>query len=364
MAKKKSVDVVVEDIKNPSKCLVDEENLLKSKKGQKSVEPIIKIKNITKKEDKIKHVETEKNTETQEPIAKEIKKEDDVKQKKNVSFDSETKKGEYGLLNSLMDNPDDLIEHFKKNKTTWVAFGISILLISDGNMVKGVFTLATMLFLVYYIHLEAHRERTWMTISHHYHHEHNNWLSHGIQILLEMHFGLFFPLLNQHVMGNILDKWVIIFLYLVYTTLHNINYSIYHINHTHELHHAEIMTNMGPDICDIIGGTKNPKNKGTDEYIEDTAHYIPNIIGCTIAILAAKFFYKNTACAMVMDTISWGLIAVVSIIVAFVNTYLYLFYRDGKIQFTLSPKKMDNPVFSYTEAELAGQDIESPLEKV
>ena len=89
--------------------------------------------------------------------------------------------------------------------TTWLAFGIAICIISHENIPKGVFTLAVMLFLVYYVHFEAHRERTWMTISHHYHHEHNNWLSHGIQILLEMHFGLFFPILNQHVLGNILD---------------------------------------------------------------------------------------------------------------------------------------------------------------
>ena len=361
MARKKSVDAIVEDVKEPSKSLVEKENLLKSKKTTKVVSDIeLKTEQNEERED----LESGEKEKPQEPIAEEIKPQDNVKEEKNVRFDNETKKGEYGIRGSILDNPDDLIKHFKKNMTTWIAFGISICLISHENIPKGLFTLAAMLFLVYYIHFEAHRERTWMSISHHYHHEHNNWLSHGIQILLEMHFGLFFPVFNQYVMGNVLDKWSIIFLYLVYTTLHNINYSIYHVNHTHELHHAEILTNMGPDICDIVGGTKNQKNSGTDEYIEDTSHYLPNIICCTMIILAAKFLYKNPACAIMMDTISWGLIAIVSIIVAFVNTYLYLFYRDGKIQFTMRPKKMDNPVFSYTKAELAAQDNEEPIEKV
>ena len=92
-----------------------------------------------------------------------------------------------------------------------------------------------MLFLVYWIHWESHVERNWFTISHHYHHEENNWFSHGIQILLEFQFGLALPVLNEFLFDNILDKWVIIFLYIFYSSVHNINYSMFHINKTHEL---------------------------------------------------------------------------------------------------------------------------------
>ena len=81
------------------------------------------------------------------------------------------------------------------------------------------------------------------------------------------HFILIFPLLNEYLFDNVLDKWVMIFLYLVYTTTHNINYSIFHVNRTHELHHENIFTNMGPDICDILFETKNQENKEDDEYI-------------------------------------------------------------------------------------------------
>ena len=77
-----------------------------------------------------------------------------------------------------------------------------------------------------------HISHNWLTISHHYHHETIIGFL-NIQILLEMHFILIFPLLNEYLFDNVLDKWVMIFLYLVYTTTHNINYSIFR-KPTHE----------------------------------------------------------------------------------------------------------------------------------
>ena len=43
---------------------------------------------------------------------------------------------------------------------------------------------------------------------------------------------------------------------IFYTTVHNINYSIFHVNNIHEKHHNDVMYNYGPDIMDILMGTK------------------------------------------------------------------------------------------------------------
>jgi len=222
----------------------------------------------------------------------------------------------------------DIKMHFKKNQTTWIAFGVSILMVAKGNEIKGALTLLVMMFLVYIIHYEAHFERNWLTISHHYHHENNNFWSHLVQILMEMQFGLIFPFVNEFFMNNILDRWTIILLYLIYTTLHNINYSILHINKTHELHHKDILTNMGPDICDIIGGTKNQSIKDTDEYIEDTSHYIPNIIVCTIIVNWLKKMYETPMYRLIMDTAGMMTLAIISVVISISNSYLLFFYKS------------------------------------
>jgi hypothetical protein len=86
-----------------------------------------------------------------------------------------------------------------------------------------------------------------------------------------------------------INDWTIVFFYFFYTTVHNINYSIFHVNHIHELHHKTVIYNIGPDISDIILGTKfNP-----DVDLENTDHYIFNIIGSTILVLLLKFMFKR-----------------------------------------------------------------------
>ena len=256
----------------------------------------------------------------------------------------------------------DIKMHFKKNYTTWIAFGVSIIMVAKGNEIKGALTLLVMMFLVYIIHYEAHFERNWLTISHHYHHENNNFWSHLVQILMEMQFGLIFPFVNEFFMNNILDRWTIILLYLIYTTLHNINYSILHINKTHELHHKNILTNMGPDICDIIGGTKNQSIKDTDEYIEDTSHYIPNIIVCTIIVNWLKKMYETPSYRLIMDTTGMFTLAVISVVISISNSYLLFFYKSpaavAKPDVECS-HKTDSPN-NNSESEEDGQDVLPP----
>lgn len=222
----------------------------------------------------------------------------------------------------------NLVFSFRKNLKSWGCFILAIFLISKNtSFSRGLATLVVMLFLVYWIHWESHVERNWFTISHHYHHEENNWFSHGIQILLEFQFGLALPVLNEFLFDNILDKWVIIFLYIFYSSVHNINYSIFHINKTHELHHENIFTNIGPDVCDILFETKNDSIINEDGYIEDTSHYIPNIMIGMFVVLILRNLYKDPGIKIVMDVWSYICLAIVSLIIIISNTYLINFYE-------------------------------------
>lgn len=221
---------------------------------------------------------------------------------------------------------ENLLKSFSKNLKTWIFFAFSIGIIARKNFFKGVMTFFVMLFLVYWIHMESHNVRNWLTISHHYHHENNNWLSHGIQILLELQFGLLFPIFNEVFLDNLLDKWVIILLYVFYTSVHNINYSLFHVNQTHELHHENIHTNMGPDICDILFDTKNQENIDTDDYLEDTGHYITNIIVGTILVVFLKKICQNEVTKILLDWLSYIVLIFITLLIAIVNTYLMNFY--------------------------------------
>ena len=175
--------------------------------------------------------------------------------------------------------------------------------------------------------MESHNARNWLTISHHYHHENNNWFSHGIQILLELQFGLLLPIINEVFFDNILDKWVIILLYIFYTSVHNINYSLFHVNSTHELHHNNIFTNMGPDICDVMFQTKNQDNVDSEDYLEDTSHYILNIVVGTILVVFLKKICRNETTKFFLDGWSYTVLMFVTLIIIASNTYLMNFYN-------------------------------------
>lgn len=86
-----------------------------------------------------------------------------------------------------------------------------------------------------------------------------------------------------------IDKWMILFLYFIYTTVHNINYGMLMVNNYHFYHHLKPETNIGPDFYDILFGTKNidtPNNENID-------HYIPNILFGFAGVMLLKTTYTN-----------------------------------------------------------------------
>ena len=169
------------------------------------------------------------------------------------------------------------------NIYSWVAIFVAVYFISS-DYKKGILTFFILFFFAYYLHTENHKYFTFFTALHRYHHEHNNFFSHFVQYVMELGLPVVFLIVYYFFGTILLDKWVILFSAVFYSTIHNINYGYFKVNDVHSKHHKNPLTNYGPDICDIMFGTKHPD----DIEVENTNHYIPNIIVVTICILLLK----------------------------------------------------------------------------
>jgi hypothetical protein len=183
---------------------------------------------------------------------------------------------------------EKIFSSLKLNYKSWILIFICIIFIpTSTHLVNNFFTYFLMMFLSYIFHFTSHFENKNNSV-HLYHHNNNNWFSHFIQIVLEFSTLLLLIPINYILNLNIVNNWVIIFFYLFYTTVHNINYSFFHVNDTHEKHHNETSTNLGPDICDIIFYTKY------NEEIENTDHYIFNIIFSYLVVISLFEFWDKS----------------------------------------------------------------------
>ena len=269
-------------------------------------------------------ISTEKEERCEQKNPTEIKQESDEIAQQNASLDSTPTTN----TNKQLTTCDAFVTSITQNYKSWVCMFVAIYFVSKPNLVEGYFTFGVMLLFSYYIHKETHAVRNFLTIAHHYHHEHNNFISNFVQILLEFQAGCGLNMLLYYLFdGKIFNTWAMMLSYLFYTSVHNINYSIYHVNHIHELHHKYQDTNMGPDICDIIGGTKN-ENMPANEYIENTDHYILNIIGGAIIVLIIQNLYSNDNYKEIMHSIANYSLSTAAILIFIITTYIYI-HDDG-----------------------------------
>jgi hypothetical protein len=269
-------------------------------------------------------ISIEKEEEKQEPI--EIKQESKEQVEENASLDDTeaTPACNADNTNKQLTTCDAFVKSIIKNYKSWVCMFVAIYFVSKPNLIEGYFTFGVMLLFSYYIHKETHAVRNFLTIAHHYHHENNNFISHFVQILLEFQAGCGLNMLLYYLFdGRFFNTWAMMFSYLFYTSVHNINYSIYHVNHIHELHHKHQDTNMGPDICDIIGGTKN-ENMPANEYIENTDHYIFNIIAGAIIVLIIQNLYSNDNYKEIMHSIANYSLSTAAILIFIITSYIYI----------------------------------------
>jgi hypothetical protein len=126
---------------------------------------------------------------------------------------------------------------------------------------------------------------------------------------------------------------------LFYCSVHNVNYSIFKVNGVHRLHHTEVNLNFGPDICDVMFGTKH----SSEDCVENTNHYIPNIVIITCIVLILKYVCRTE---WVKDSLLVGLITLLS------SGILILFF-SSIILWHLECKKYNNKI----ENRLCGEGV-------
>ena len=216
-----------------------------------------------------------------------------------------------------------LLSSIKENWLSWLCIAISLCIITYPNCVVGYFTFFLLLLLAYLAHFLSHKTHNIFTVVHHYHHTHSNYLSYFSQILLEFLVPTVLMPLYFIFDTVYLNEWVILLFTLFYSSVHNINYGMFHVNEVHSLHHKFVYTNIGPDICDVMFNTKNPK----DISVENTNHYIPNIIIGTIVVLAIQFLYnKNEYNKSWITFLMYTFLFTSLTFIGIFSLYLYLIY--------------------------------------
>ena len=203
------------------------------------------------------------------------------------------------------------------NYKSWLLIIITVSYLSYPNVLKGIIDVILLMMFVHIIHYMSHIKTTYPTnIIHLYHHSGHNFLTQFSQIILELFCGgLMFIIINTLNIDFIIDKWLVMYIFIFYVIVHDFNYSILHVNKTHEIHHHNQLTNIGPDVIDIIFGTKYDNND-----IENTDHYIIPILISTIIVYFTRYNWEN-ACFKKICILLFSLISIMFIIL---NVYLIL----------------------------------------
>jgi len=255
----------------------------------------------------------------------EDKDEDKIDTKVNEEEDkdeeeNESKKCPFNI-NKICNSFCNVTQSVKENYLSWIFIFIAVTIMSYPNVYNGITTFFVIALFAYLVHYGSHKYRNIFTIAHHYHHENSNFLSNFIQILLECSIILVFAPL-YFIYGKIFfNEWVVLFFLFFYSTIHNINYSIFRVNDVHYLHHQFILTNIGPDIFDTMFNTKNEK----DTSPENTNHYIPNIIIGLLIILFLQYLYKNDKNKQIMNCLLKSFLTFCFTVVSFFSIYIWNF---------------------------------------
>ena len=192
-----------------------------------------------------------------------------------------------------------IIDAILINYKTWILYIICCTIIcKDKSIASGFITFMYAYFTCYAGHRFMHMEKTYCnmySISHYNHHVSDKlfgFVTNCItEFLLIMNNIALKYVLNTFDIINLffVDEWVMCFLYIIYTTVHNINYAILKVNKYHFEHHKLESSNIGPDFFDLLFGTKNQKTI-ENEQID---HFIPNIILSFLSVLFLKHIYNH-----------------------------------------------------------------------
>ena len=191
-----------------------------------------------------------------------------------------------------------IIDAILINYKTWILYIICCTIIcKDKSIASGFITFMYAYFTCYAGHRFMHMEKTYCNMYSISHHHVSDKLFGFVtncitEFLLIMNNIALKYVLNTFDIINLffVDEWVMCFLYIIYTTVHNINYAILKVNKYHFEHHKLESSNIGPDFFDLLFGTKNQKTI-ENEQID---HFIPNIILSFLSVLFLKHIYNHT----------------------------------------------------------------------
>ena len=181
------------------------------------------------------------------------------------------------------------IKSLKMNYKSWIVIYISILLVDPKNAILAIF----LMYLYFYIfHYVSHCDYFYpLNCIHSYHHDEKSIMSDILEVGLEFYSiaGLIVLKIFSDIYFNykidLVSNYHILFFTFSYIFVHNINYSIFHVNNVHEYHHIDVKKNLGPDFFDILFKTKHdPENN-----LENTDHYISSILLSLFLIIIIKY---------------------------------------------------------------------------
>ncbi len=195
-------------------------------------------------------------------------------------------------MDNLYKKDKGLLENTKKSLIKNIPFNLYLVLavitigMFNNNIKKALFTLVVFYFWAYLIHVIAHYLPPFK-FAHSFHHnpsQSETWWGITIETIVNILgcggitlavFGMVFESLYGY---RMFDYHVLFFTTIMYTSFHMINYHVLNVK-THSNHHENSKTNFGPDIMDILFGTKMEN----DEY-ENMNHAVYNIVFALVFI--------------------------------------------------------------------------------
>lgn len=183
-------------------------------------------------------------------------------------------------------------EFLKLNSIYYLTFLTAVITfgVLDKNILIALFTFIVAHFWSHYTHTLAHS----FPLFKYFHEIHHNpaiskkWYAIILETMVNLFgsggtpliaFNVFLKLFTGY---EIFNNYVLLLTALVYTSVHMINYHVMDIP-THAHHHKDSTKNYGPDIMDMMFGTKLDK-----DIIENMNHVSINIIIFTALILLTK----------------------------------------------------------------------------
>ena len=195
---------------------------------------------------------------------------------------------------------ENLYKTIQKNYDVWSLFLIGSIILCNGNLPFAILSLCYSYLINYIGHAWLHSEYTFYdvySIPHCYHHKNDENFTYIVNIIAELSIALSNSIALKYIFKGfeynpwqyLVNEWVTLFYYLIYTSVHYINYTYLKVNNYHTKHHEMENSNFGPDIID---GLFDTKHHDTPEP-EETTHLIPNIIASFFVIYILKNIYTH-----------------------------------------------------------------------